>query len=292
MVPLAPGFFSGRKGPEGYWPYIRDVLIPAQKAIGHFSLGDYVVGSGSHWYFKELATNSYRETFTPPPYHQVSVGNGTSNVAVSSSGGPISGRGYIESTSSTATDTVASLSFKGGGDYSFKDNLWFAFAYWPTNPQVANGNSHMLLSFVEWFPSAHANWPWRLYHASGSLDLILNINNTGDYVQDIVLNCGTLLLGQWNHIIVRHETKDAPNNNVTVQLNGVRYNTTRSFNFPSPNPQIAGIQLLSAKPNAGNTQHRALGRIAELTFPYNYTAASLITNDQMDELWAAFQLGV
>lgn len=289
MVPLAPGFFSGRKGPEGYWPYIRDVLIPAQKASAHFSMGDTTEVS-SIKYFKELATNSYPSGSSWPV---VSSSNAEGSRNISTSGGPISGRGYLESTSATATTRLASLAFKPGGDATFKDNMWFALAYWPTNPQVANGSRHCILSFIEWFPQAYSNWPWSLYHASGSLDLILNINNTGDYTPDIVLNCGTLTLGAWNHIIVRHETKDAPNNGVTVQLNGTRYSTTRSFDFPTPNPQITGIQLLSAMPNAGGAdRQRALGRIAELTFPYAYTAGSLITNDQMDELWAAFQLGV
>lgn len=292
MVPMAPGFFGGRKT-VGYWPYIRDVLIPAGKARAHFSLGDYQDSSGT-WYFKELATNSYPDgTAGAPNYQAVVSPSGTPSRSASSSGGPISGRGYFESTSSTASPIAARLLYTASGDYTLKDYMWFALAYWPTNPQVANSFQHNILSYKQSFPDLSRNWPMNLYHASGSLNLILNINNEGDYTPDIVLNAGTLTLGAWNHIVIWWASTSAPNNEVGCMLNGVEYTTTRNFVFPNPFPGILGLQLLSAVPNGGGAySHRALGRIAELTYPNAYDSASMITPTQRAELWAAFQTGV
>lgn len=292
MVPMAPGFFSGRKD-EGYWPYIRDVLIPAGKARAHFDLGDFKDAGGGLHLARDLATNSYLTGDASPIWRAVSTHDVFTNKAISTTGGPIAGRGYLESTSSTVSSIVGRLAFKAIADYTLGDNKWWAFAYWPTNPQVNNSGRHTIFSFAQYYAESTNNFPFSLAHNSGSLGLYAVFDGGGDFLPDITLNCGTLLLGQWNHIIVRWGSTAAPNNEVAVFLNGTKYSTTRSFGFATPNPQIQAIQLLSSVAYGGGTNaHRALGRIAELTTPYEYTAASLITDTQCAELWAAFQTGV
>lgn len=292
MVPLAPGFFAGGK-PSGYWPYIRDVLIPAGKAGYHFSMGDYSDSSGNYT-FNDLASGSYLPysgSNFPAVYSPSSAGARS----VSAGSGPIAGRGYLESTSSTNSTRLATLKYHlNDAPVIVPDNVWFALAFWPTSPQVYNGNRHCILSVAEWFPGAFSRFPWFLYHDSGNLELKVAFNRANDYTPDLVMSCGDMTVGAWNHIVVRWEGSSSPNNTVTVQRDGTKYSTTRSFAFDSISGSgLYGFNILSAVGNGGGASaHRGHGRIAELTWPSSFSPGALITDAQMDALWAAFQTGI
>ena len=257
-------------------------LVAAGKASYLFDLGAYVVPAGNQMRFKEVKDGTYPDGSGTPPWEVNS--NTSQNRTISATGGVCSSRGYMESTSSTVSETFAQVYFKAGADYTFKDNMWFAFSYWPTSPQTANSGIHTIIAFQEYWASAFSRFPFALRHASGTLALTLLLDSGNDFTADVSLACGTLTAGQWNHIVVQWGAQGGA---ASVWLNGTKYSTTRSFAWPTPNPQLLGLQLLSSVGNStGLTQHRALGRLSDLWVgKFTNGASCLLTDDEAAQLY-------
>jgi hypothetical protein len=260
-------------------------LVANGKASYLFDMGDVqTVGDVST--FKEVLTGTYPDATGTPPLSLSSHSSAT-DINISTTGGPATSRGYLESTSLTASTSPATLYFKGAGDYTFKDHMWFAFSYWINDPLGDNGGQQSIFTFQQYYAEAYANFPFALRHGASPVDgppLLLAIDSGNDFTTDITQNCGTLSIGAWNHIIVQWSARYG---SVEVWLNGVRTSVYRSFNWPTPNPHILGLQLLSAKGyGSGASTQRARGRIADLWVgKYTNGADCLLTNDEAMALY-------
>lgn len=296
MIPMAPGFFRPRSAVSGYWPYIRDVLIPDGRAVAHFDLGNTNGDNNSfELRYQEYPPDNGTAAPSVPsnqPLPYVDYIPGTTNVAKSSSGGAISTRGYIESTSSTDNNSPVAVWWPEYTSNLVPENFWFALAYRPTNPQVANGGIHSIVTWAEYFASTANAFPFRLYHNSGATKVILALDGGGDFLTDVELtSTNDLVVGEWNHIIVR-VAKVADGGGAALWLNGTKVSGTRSSAFSVAGSNAFRFMLLSAYGLAGGFgKHRALGRVSELTISNTSTssgASNLITDQQALDLYNAF----